>query len=166
MLHRDIQLYCPSLRAYHCGIWYLVTILVDDLPHYIKKRKKPDPGPPSGPKKFFSPLRGNQNFLQTPLKPVKFWAGSAPGSTKSHRLIISVPAVSSLEVRNRAIDTLSEIKKIPKLKFQIGRRLGGKSPFKIQSNVRVINVGMVMRSSVLSIWLLMIHIFELSFYRI
>ena len=32
----------------------------------------------SGPKKFFSPLRGNQNFLQTPLKPVKFWAASAP----------------------------------------------------------------------------------------
>ena len=39
MLHKDIQLYCPSLRAYHCGIWYLVTIFVDDLPHYIKKRK-------------------------------------------------------------------------------------------------------------------------------
>ena len=29
------------------------------------------PGPPSG-------LRGTQNFLGTPLKPVKFWAGSAP----------------------------------------------------------------------------------------
>ena len=40
MLHRDIQLYCPSLRAYHCGIWYLVTIFVDDLSHYIKNRKK------------------------------------------------------------------------------------------------------------------------------
>ena len=40
MLHRDIQLYCPRLRAYHCGIWYLVTIFVDDLPHYIRKRKK------------------------------------------------------------------------------------------------------------------------------
>ena len=25
MVHRDIQLYCPSMRAYHCGIWYLVT---------------------------------------------------------------------------------------------------------------------------------------------
>ena len=74
-------------------------------------------------------------------------------STKSHRLIISVPAVSSLEVRNRAIDTISEIK-IPNLKFQIQRQ----KSFKIQSNVRVINVGMVIRSSVLSIWLLMIHI--------
>ena len=40
MLHGDIQLYCPSLGAYHCGISYLVTIFVDDLPHYIKKRKK------------------------------------------------------------------------------------------------------------------------------
>ena len=37
MFHKDIQLYCPSLRAYHCGIWYLVTIFVDDLPHYIKE---------------------------------------------------------------------------------------------------------------------------------
>ena len=37
MLHRDIQLYCPRLRAYHCGTWDLVTIFVDDLPHYIKK---------------------------------------------------------------------------------------------------------------------------------
>ena len=36
------------------------------------------PDPPSGPKNFFSPLCGNQNFLGTPLKPVKFWAGSAP----------------------------------------------------------------------------------------
>ena len=43
-------------------------------------------------------------------------------STKSHRLIISVRAVSSLEVRNRAIDNISEIKKIPKLKFQIERQ--------------------------------------------
>ena len=39
MLHRDIQLYCPSLRAYHCGIWYLVTIFVRDLPHYMKNKK-------------------------------------------------------------------------------------------------------------------------------
>ena len=30
--------------------------------------------------------------------------------------------VSSLEVRNRVIDTISEITKIPKLKFQIGRQ--------------------------------------------
>ena len=37
------------------------------------------PDPPSGPKHFFSPFLGNQNFLGTPLKPVKFWAGSAPG---------------------------------------------------------------------------------------
>ena len=44
------------------------------------------------------------------------------GSTKCQRLIISVPAVSSLEVRNRAIDTISVIKKIPKLKFQIERQ--------------------------------------------
>ena len=36
------------------------------------------PDPPSGPTKFFSPPRGTQNFLGTPLKPVKFWAGSAP----------------------------------------------------------------------------------------
>ena len=35
MLHTDIQLYCPSLRTYHCAIWYLVTNVVDDLPHYI-----------------------------------------------------------------------------------------------------------------------------------
>ena len=40
MLPRDIQLYYPSLRMYHCGIWYLVTILVDDLPYYIKNIKK------------------------------------------------------------------------------------------------------------------------------
>ena len=33
MLDRDIQLYCPSLRAYRCGIWCLVIIFVDDLPH-------------------------------------------------------------------------------------------------------------------------------------
>ena len=39
ILHKDIQLYCSSLRAYHCEISYLVTIFVDDLPHYIKKRK-------------------------------------------------------------------------------------------------------------------------------
>ena len=39
MLYRDIQPYCPGLRAYHCGIWYLVTIFVDDLPHYIKKNE-------------------------------------------------------------------------------------------------------------------------------
>ena len=38
------------------------------------------PDPPSGPKKFFSPLRGTQNFLGTPLKPVKFSTGSAPVS--------------------------------------------------------------------------------------
>ena len=71
--------------------------------------------------------------------------------------------VSSLEVRNEVIDTISEISntKIPKLKFQIGRQ----KSFQIQSNVRVINFGIVMRSSVLSIWLLMTHIFELSFYR-
>ena len=36
------------------------------------------PDSPSRPKNFFSPLRGNQNLLGTPLKPVKFWAGSAP----------------------------------------------------------------------------------------
>ena len=36
---KDWMLYCPSLRAHHCGIWYLVTIYVDDLPHCIKKRK-------------------------------------------------------------------------------------------------------------------------------
>ena len=40
MLHRDIQLYFPSLRAYHCGIWYLVANFVDDLPHHIKSGKK------------------------------------------------------------------------------------------------------------------------------
>ena len=40
MLHRDIQLYCLSLRAYHCRIWYLVTIFIDDFPHCIKKKKK------------------------------------------------------------------------------------------------------------------------------
>ena len=39
MLHRDIQLYCLSMRAYHCGIGCLATSFVDDLPHYIKKRK-------------------------------------------------------------------------------------------------------------------------------
>ena len=39
MLHRDIQLYCPRRRAYHCGIWYLVTIYVDNLPHYTKNTK-------------------------------------------------------------------------------------------------------------------------------
>ena len=56
--------------------------------------------------------------------------------------------LSSFEDYNRVIDTISEITKIPKLNF----KLGGKSVFKIQSNVRVINVGMIMRSSVLSIW--------------
>ena len=35
-----IQLYCPSMRAYHCGIWCLATIFVDDLPHYMEKRKR------------------------------------------------------------------------------------------------------------------------------
>ena len=40
ILHRDKQLYCPRLRVYHCGTWYLVTIFVDDLPHYIRKRKQ------------------------------------------------------------------------------------------------------------------------------
>ena len=39
MLHRDIQLYCPRRRAYYCGIWHLVTIYIDNLPHYIKNRK-------------------------------------------------------------------------------------------------------------------------------
>ena len=39
MLQRGIQLYCQSIRAYHCGIWYLVTVFVDDLPHYIKRGK-------------------------------------------------------------------------------------------------------------------------------
>ena len=40
MPHRDIKLYCLSLRAYHCRIRCLVTIFVYDLPHYIKNRKK------------------------------------------------------------------------------------------------------------------------------
>ena len=33
--------------------------------------------PPSGPKRFFSPQSGDQNFLGLPLEPVKFLAGSA-----------------------------------------------------------------------------------------
>ena len=41
MLPGDIQLYYLRLyRAYHCGIWYLMTIFVDDLPYYIKNTKK------------------------------------------------------------------------------------------------------------------------------
>ena len=35
MLNRDKQLHFLSLRAYHCRIWYLVTIFVDDSPHYV-----------------------------------------------------------------------------------------------------------------------------------
>ena len=40
MLPGDIQRYYLRLRAYHCGIWYLMTIFVDDLPYYIKNTKK------------------------------------------------------------------------------------------------------------------------------
>ena len=38
ILHGAI-LNCLSLRTNHCGIWYLVTIFLDDLPPYIKNRK-------------------------------------------------------------------------------------------------------------------------------
>ena len=52
------------------------------------------PDPPSGPKKFFSPLRGTQNFLGTPLKPVKFWAGSAPAHSQTQSIKNSSNAFS------------------------------------------------------------------------
>ena len=35
-----IQLYCWSLGAYHCENLVSGAISVDDLPHYIKNRKK------------------------------------------------------------------------------------------------------------------------------
>ena len=41
-----------------------------------------------GLKKIFSPLRGNQNILGPPLKPVKFWAGSAPEREDEARSIL------------------------------------------------------------------------------
>ena len=39
ILSKDIQLYCPRLRAYHCGIWYFVTSFVDDC-HIASKINK------------------------------------------------------------------------------------------------------------------------------
>ena len=42
------------------------------------------PGPPSRPKKMFSPFRGSKSILGTPLKPVKFWVGSAPEMSQEY----------------------------------------------------------------------------------
>ena len=44
--------------------------------------------------------------------------------------------VSSLEVRNRVIDTISEITKIPKLKFQIGRQKSFQAMFTLYRIVK------------------------------
>ena len=54
------------------------------------------PDLPSGPKNFSSLLRGNQNFLGTPLKLVKFWAGSAPGGDTWIKMILSSLRVHTL----------------------------------------------------------------------
>ena len=61
--------------------------------------------------------------------------------------------VSSFEVRNKVIDAISEISNWEAKSFQNT----------VKS--RVINVSMVMRLLFLSIWLLMIQIFEHSFHR-
>ena len=70
-------------------------------------------------------------------------------STKSHRLLclslqiiawledsLKSTMVSLLEFRNRVIDTISEITKIPKLKFQIGRQKSFQAMFTLYRIVK------------------------------
>ena len=59
------------------------------------------PDPSRRPKNFFSPLRGNQDFLGTLLKPVKFWAESAPGGKQVEFIAESNQFEKKFKSRNK-----------------------------------------------------------------